>query len=124
MNKKKILMVDDESRVRYTIKSGLELLDDEIEVKTVDNGTACFEELEKEKPNLILLDINMPEMSGWSVYDKIRDRVEWQHIPIIFLTARTDKIAIDAGKFMGNDYFEKPVDIKELKIRIDQIIEK
>ena len=65
----------------------------------------------------------MPEMSGWSVYDKIRDRVEWQHIPIIFLTARTDKIAIESGKFMGNDYFEKPVDIKELKIRIDQLIE-
>jgi len=124
LNNKKILMVDDESRVQYSIKSGLELLDDEIEVKTVDNGTACFEELEKEKPNLILLDINMPEMSGWSVYDKIRDRVEWQHIPIIFLTARTDKIATEAGKFMGNDYFEKPVDIKELKIRIDQLIEK
>jgi len=124
LSKKKILMVDDEPRVRYSIKSGLELLDDEIEVKTVDGWTACFNELIKEKPNLILLDIMMPEMSGWSVYDKIRDNEEWQHIPIIFLTARTDKIAIDAGKFMGNDFFEKPVDIKELKNRIDRIIEK
>ena len=124
MSKKKILMVDDEPRVRYSIKSGLELLDDEIEVKTVENGTACFEELVKEKPNLILLDVMMPEMSGWLVYDKIRDNEEWAHIPIIFLTARTDKIAKEAGKFMGNDYFEKPVDIKELKNRIDQLVEK
>jgi len=124
LSKKKILMVDDEPRVRYSIKSGLELLDDEIEVKTVENGTACFEELVKEKPNLILLDVMMPEMSGWLVYDKIRDNEEWAHIPIIFLTARTDKIAKEAGKFMGNDYFEKPVDIKELKNRIDQLVEK
>ena len=122
MNKKKILMVDDESSVRYTVKNGLELLDDSIEVKTVDNGQDCFKELEKELPDLILLDVMMPEMTGWAVFDKIRDNEKWTHIPIIFLTARTDKLAKHAGSFMAEDYIEKPVDIRELKKRVDQLI--
>ena len=122
MDKIKILMVDDESRVSYTIKNGLELLDDSFEVKTVESGKACFQELEKDIPHLILLDINMPEMSGWLVYDKIRDNENWAHIPIVFLTARTDQIAKQAGDFMAEDYIEKPVNIKELKKRIDEII--
>ena len=122
MVKKKILMVDDEPGVSYTVKNGLELLDDSFEVHAVDSGTKCFQELEKETPDLILLDINMPEMSGWMVFDKIRDQKEWASIPIIFLSARTDQIAKKAGGFMAEDYIEKPVDIKELKKRIDELI--
>jgi len=122
MSKKRILMVDDEPRVCYTVKNGLELIDDSIEVKTVESGEACFEELKQYQPDLILLDINMPEMSGWLVYDKIRDHEQWTKIPIIFLTARTDQVAKNAGGFMAEDYFEKPVDIRELKKRINELV--
>jgi DNA-binding response OmpR family regulator len=66
----------------------------------------------------------MPEMSGWEVYDKIRDNPAWQDIPIVFLTARTDRIAENAGEFLGDDYIEKPVDIKELRDRIEALFEK
>jgi CheY-like chemotaxis protein len=122
MEKKKILMVDDESRVRYTVKNGLELIDNSLEVIAVESGEACFEQLKNYQPDLILLDINMPEMSGWIVYDRLRDNEQWTKIPIIFLTARTDQIAKNAGKFMAEDYIEKPVDIKELKRRVDKLI--
>jgi CheY-like chemotaxis protein len=122
MVKKKILMVDDEPGVCYTVKNGLELLDDSFEVHSVDSGKKCFQELEKEIPNLILLDINMPEMSGWLVYDKIRDCEQWAKIPIIFLSARTDPVAKKAGNFLAEDFIEKPVDIKELKERIIHLI--
>ena len=122
MVKKKILMVDDEEGVRYTVKNGLELIDDSFEVKTVESGRECFQELKEEQPDLILLDINMPEMSGWSVYEKIRDNAGWGKIPIIFLTARTDQEAKKAGRFFAEAYMEKPVDIKELKKRIDELI--
>jgi len=122
MEKKKILMVDDEPRVLYTVKNGLELIDETFEVKTVHSGMECFEELKQYKPDLILLDINMPEMSGWLVYDKIRDNEQWTKIPIIFLTARTDQIAKNFGGFMAEDFIEKPVDIKELKKRVEQLI--
>ncbi|MCK5342393.1 MAG: response regulator, partial [Candidatus Heimdallarchaeota archaeon] len=74
--------------------------------------------------DIILLDIMMPEMSGWEVYDKLRDNPAWQDIPIVFLTARTDRIAENAGEFLGDDYIEKPVDIKVLQQRIDRIVEK
>ena len=63
-------MVDDEPRVRYTVKNGLELIDESFEVKAVESGKACLNVLKEYTPDLILLDINMPEMSGWLVYDK------------------------------------------------------
>ena len=116
-------MVDDEPRVCYAVKNGLELIDDSFDIQTVNGGKACFSELEKSQPDLILLDINMPEMSGWLVYDKIRDNQQWKNIPIIFLTARTDQISKRAGEFMAEDYVEKPVDIKYLKKRVDELID-
>jgi DNA-binding response OmpR family regulator len=122
MVKKHILMVDDEPNVCYTIKNGLELLDESLEVNTVHDGLSCFKELERGKPDLILLDINIPEMSGWLIYDKIRDNAQWTKIPIIFLTARTDQISKKVGGFMAEDFIEKPVDIRELKKRIDIFI--
>jgi CheY-like chemotaxis protein len=121
---KKILMVDDESSVLYTIKNGLESLDNNIKVETVQSGEKCLEALEQEKPDLILLDIMMPDMSGWEVNKKIRSNPNYRDIPIVFLTARTDKMAKNAGGFLGEDYIEKPVDIIHLKKRVDEIIDK
>jgi CheY-like chemotaxis protein len=121
---KTIWIVDDESRILYTVKHGLEALDKEINVKTMDRGQTCLDLLENETPDLILLDLNMPEMSGWLVYDSIRDNQQWNNIPIVFLTARTDEIARKAGKFMADSYLEKPVDIIELKRKIDELVKK
>jgi CheY-like chemotaxis protein len=119
---KKIWIVDDESRILYTVKHGLEALDNDMKVKTIENGQICLKELEQETPDLILLDLNMPEMSGWMVYDSIRDNENWNDIPIIFLTARTDDVARNAGKFMADSFLEKPVDIVELKEKIDGLL--
>ncbi len=121
---KKIMMVDDEEDQVFGIKTALEeTYKNEYEVIPAESGQKCFDLLEtKEKPDLILLDIMMPEMSGWEVYDKIRDNPNWQDIPIVFLTARTDRIAENAGEFLGDDYIEKPVDIKELRERIERLL--
>ncbi|MFO8078641.1 MAG: response regulator, partial [Thermoplasmatota archaeon] len=66
----------------------------------------------------------MPGMSGWEVFDTLKDNPSWKNIPIVFLTARTDDLAEDAGKFLGEDYIEKPFEIDELIKRVDKIIEK
>ena len=121
---KTIWIVDDESRILYTVKHGLEALDKDIKVKTMDRGQTCLDLLEHETPDIILLDLNMPEMSGWLVYDSIRDNQQWNNIPIVFLTARTDDIARKAGGFMADSYLEKPVDIIELKEKIDELVKK
>ena len=64
----------------------------------------------------------MPDMSGWKTFDKIKENEAWRGIPIVFLTARTDRVAKNAGGFLGEDYIEKPFEITDLKLRIDRIL--
>ena len=121
---KKVLIVDDDPSVGYTVKNGLESLDPEYNVTSVDRGQKCLELLENnQNPDIILLDVMMPEMSGWEVINRIKRNPSWEKIPIIFLTARTDDIAKNAGNFLAEDYIEKPCEIPELKRRIDKILE-
>ena len=122
---KNILSVDDEIGVSYTVKHGLENLDNEYNITCVDSGKKCFEYLEQNKnPDLILLDIMMPDMSGWEIHKKLKNNPLWKDIPIVFLTARTDQMARNAGNFLGEDYIEKPFKIPELKERIEKILKK
>ena len=122
--KKKILVVDDEPDVAFTVEFTFRDLGYDIE--HVENGEKCFEILEKatKKPDLILLDIMMPGMNGWEVFKKIKENPSWENIPIVFLTARIDHAAENAGKFLGEDYIEKPYEPKDLKERIMKLLEK
>ena len=120
---KKIMVVDDEEDQLFTIKKTLEYAEKEYEVITLNNGNNCLQYLKNnEKPDLILLDIMMPEMTGWELYDKIKENDDWRDIPVVFLTARTDETAEKAGKFFGEDYIEKPFDAEDLIKRINKII--
>ena len=121
---KKVLVVDDNPDVIFSVKSGLETLDKNYRIKGVESGRKCLEFLESEIPDIILMDIMMPEMSGWKTFDKIKENIAWKDIPIIFLTARTDRIAKNAGGFLGEDYIEKPFEIKNLIERINKILKK
>ncbi|MEM0467097.1 MAG: response regulator [Candidatus Thermoplasmatota archaeon] len=122
---KKIMIVDDSRLITYTVKDGLETLDPNYTVIEVDSGKKCFELLEKNKiPDLILLDIMMPEMNGWEVYKKLRKHESWKKIPVAFLTAKTDNFSRGFGKILGDAYIEKPFEIKDLKQRIDKLLEK
>ena len=115
---KKIIVVDDEPDVIRSIKEGLR---NDFEIIGADSGKQLFKTLESSTPDLILLDIMMPEMSGWETFDKLKGNASWGKIPVVFLTARTDRVAKNAGGFLGDDYIEKPFEIAELKRRIDEI---
>ena len=123
---KKIMIVDDEKDQIFCIKTGFEQeFPNEYEIIGVESGKKCFELLEKNvKPDLILLDIMMPYMDGWEVFDKIKANQTWKKIPIIFLTARSDGLAKSAGSMIADDYIEKPIDIHELRTRIDNVLKK
>ena len=122
---KKIVVVDDEPGIAYTVKHGLEALDPEIQVTCVDSGEKCLELLKTSGiPDLILLDIMMPGMSGWETLKRIRAHVPWKGIPVVFLTARIDWVAKQAGGFLGEDYIEKPFKIPELKERVDKVLKR
>ncbi len=69
-NKKTIMVVDDEEKIRYIVRKILERKG--YEVIDVDGGKQCLEILENEKPDLILMDVMMPDMDGWETIEKIR----------------------------------------------------
>jgi CheY-like chemotaxis protein len=121
-NMKKIMVVDDDSDVRDSVKYALEYYSD-YEVICVESGNSCYELLKNnEIPDLIILDIMMPGMSGWMLTDRLKENPSWKKIPVVFLTARLDKFAEDIGKKLSDDYIKKPFDIKDLKKRIDKIL--
>jgi len=119
---KKILVVDDEPDILFTVGQMLEM--NGYDVEKAQNGTECIDKLNKlEKcPDLIILDIMMPEVSGWDTAAKIKERQEWCNIPIIFLTAKADTMSIGMGNLSAEDYIVKPFDIEDLKIRVDRIL--
>lgn len=123
---KKIMLVDDEQDQIFSVKTSFEQeYAKEYEIIPAESGKKCFELLEKNvKPDLILLDIMMPDMDGWEVFDKLKANQSWKNIPIIFLTARSDGLATKAGTMIADDYIEKPIDIEELKTRIDNVLNK
>ena len=119
---KKIINVDDDLTQSYTLKKRLERLGD-YEVIGMESGQKCLEWLENHHvPDLILLDIMMPEMSGWQVYKRLRQNDKWKKIPVAFLTAKTDNFSIALGKILSEAYIEKPFEIEELKQKIEEII--
>ncbi len=122
---KKILVVDDEEPVVTSVKQGLKSLVAGYDVVGVNSGYDCLEKLKNEPlPDLILLDIMMPDMSGWETYDRIKENQKWMDIPIVFLTARSDNVARNAGRFLGEDFIEKPFEINELKNRLERFFKK
>jgi CheY-like chemotaxis protein len=119
---KKILLVDDDPSVLYTIKNGLEAYGTDLKIDTCDNGVQAIDFLKNNNaPDLIILDIMMPGKSGWSTLNTIKENDLWKDIPIFFLTARTDQVAKDAGSFLADEFIEKPANIQELKVKIDKI---
>lgn len=117
------MIVDDNPDVIFSVKNGLETLSEDYDIKGVKSGEKCLELLETETPDLILLDIMMPGMSGWKTFDKIKENESWKNIPVVFLTARTDRVAKNAGGFLGEDYIEKPFNIDDLQNRIHKILD-
>lgn len=117
------MVVDDDPSIIYTVKHGLEALDSDFRIIGANSGEQCLKLLRNnEIPDVILLDIMMPGMTGWETINKIKQDESLKTIPVIFLTARTDRIARDAGSFLADDYIEKPFQIQDIKHRIDKVL--
>jgi two-component system alkaline phosphatase synthesis response regulator PhoP len=117
---KKILVVDDEEDIRISVGEMLKV--NGYKVTTAEDGRDCINKLKKEIPDLVILDIMMPGMSGWDVAAKIKENSQWSSIPIVFLTAKGDDMSIGVGHLASEDYIVKPFNIIELKESIDRIL--
>jgi DNA-binding response OmpR family regulator len=121
---KKIMVVDDEPDILTTVGQMLEMSGFEV-IRAAD-GKECIKKLNESttNPDLILLDIMMPDVSGWDVAANIKENPDWRSIPIVFLTAKGDTMSIGMGGMASEDYIVKPFDIKDLIIRIQKILGK
>jgi two-component system sensor histidine kinase/response regulator len=112
-----ILMVDDNPKNLQLLGSTLRNEGYMLEFAT--NGNMALSWLNKRTFDLILLDIMMPEISGFDVCEQIRAKEDLNDLPIIFLTAKTDKESIIKGFNLGaQDYITKPFDTAELLARV------
>jgi DNA-binding response OmpR family regulator len=120
---KKIMVVDDEPDILMTVGQMLEMSG--FEVIKANSGKECIKKLTQSpaNPDLIVLDIMMPEVSGWDVAAKIKENPRWNKIPIVFLTAKGDVMSIGMGGMTSEDYIVKPFDIKDLIDRIKKILD-
>ena len=117
---KKILIVDDNQDILYTIEKAL--LNDGYEVEKAISGNECLQYLNSSIPDLILLDIMMPEIDGWDVASKIKENSQWKKVPIVFVTAKNDDMSIRLGTLGSNDYIIKPFEIGELLKTVRKIL--
>jgi DNA-binding response OmpR family regulator len=116
-----LLVVDDNPDITITIKSVFEE-NNEYDVYTVASGEECLDFLKNHTPDAILLDIMLPGIDGLETYECIKENKNWSTIPVLFLTARTDHFTEGAGRFLGDDFIEKPFEMDDLKIRIERAI--
>ena len=118
MKKTRILLVDDEMSIIKFVSAALTARD--YDVLTAMNGVAALQDFERELPDLVLLDINMPSLDGFEVCRRLR---EWSEVPIIMLSARadeTDKVkCLDLG---ADDYLTKPFGTGELLARVRAVL--
>ena len=125
MMKKKIMVVDDEPDQILTVKHVIEDLGDEYEVIGADSGEQCLEILKNNQiPDMIFLDIMMPGMNGWDVAAEIKKNPNWNKIPLVFLTAKSDPFSKTFGGIVSEDYITKPFEKNELKESIDKFLNK
>lgn len=109
-----ILAVDDEEPILKLLRVNLSL--EGYHIITASNGTSALELLEEHKPDLVILDIMMPDLDGFQVLDLIRQR---SNVPVIMLTARCEVTTLrDALVAGADDYVTKPFSILELVARI------
>jgi DNA-binding response OmpR family regulator len=122
--KKTLLVVDDSPDVTTVIKSLLEQESGDYNVVIAESGEECLDLLKNNfLPDAILLDIMLPGIDGLETFELIRENDNWSKIPILFLTARTDQFTTGQGRFLGDDFIEKPFEIDDVKIRIERAIE-
>jgi DNA-binding response OmpR family regulator len=121
MLRKKILLVDDSSTILMMEK--FILRNDPYILITASNGEEAVRKAALEKPDLILLDVVMPRMSGFEACRLIRDNAELRQTPIIMVTTRGEAENVETGWVAGcTDYVTKPINAVELLAKVRSIL--
>jgi DNA-binding response OmpR family regulator len=118
MARRKILVVDDEPKVSELLTAYL--VKDGYDVVTAADGKSAVELARNQKPDLVLLDLNLPEMDGLQVFRNVR---AFSSVPVIMVTARDDEVDKIVGLQLGaDDYVTKPFSPRELSARVGAVL--
>jgi DNA-binding response OmpR family regulator len=122
MDKKLILVVDDEPAIVIAVKDTLEI---NYDVVTAKNGKEALKLIEKYNPDLVIMDIMMPDMDGFETIKNIREQGKLLTTPVIFLSAKTGMADIEHGLELGGfDYITKPFSPSKLLKKVEEAFQR
>jgi DNA-binding response OmpR family regulator len=114
----RVLVVDDDAPLAAIV--ALALAKEGIDVRTEQTAAACLNALDDPGPDLVLLDVVLPDMSGWEVLRRIRERSD---VPVMLLTGRDSDVDKARGLDLGaDDYLTKPFSFMELEARVRALL--
>jgi DNA-binding response OmpR family regulator len=121
MNSKKILIVDDELSILVPLKFLLEK--NSFSVELAQSGKDALDLIAQSKPDLILLDIMLPDLDGFEIFQMIRQNPEWDDIKVIYLSAKNRDVDIAKGLNLGVDaYVTKPFSNADLMEKVRRLV--
>lgn len=118
---KHILVIEDDPDLVELLRYNLER--ESYRVTSAGTGSEGLAELQRERPDLVILDLMLPEISGFEVCRRLRKNSETQNLPVIMLTARSEEADVIAGIEIGaDDYIKKPFSPRELVARVGAVL--
>ncbi|MEW6100858.1 MAG: response regulator [Candidatus Omnitrophota bacterium] len=120
---KKILVVDDEKEIRELIKEKLSKSD--FNILTASNGKEAVEICKAEQPDLVLLDVAMPQMDGYQACQKLRDEKKTRNIPVLFLTGKDlapESVLERCNTLSASGFVSKLSTLEELLKKIEEVL--
>jgi DNA-binding response OmpR family regulator len=118
----KILIADDDLEIQKMVEAALKPIG--ADLVFADDGEQAVEKLLVEKPNLVILDVMMPKLSGWEVAKYIRGRDDLKDMKILILTAIGEKVSDATSPLAGaDDHLDKPFTFEELADRVRALLE-
>ena len=121
--KKRVVVIDDEPSVGAAVRDLL--VPDGYEVEAPPDPHSALPDLIRSAPDLVILDVNMPGMSGWELCSLLRRQSATRSVPVLFLTGRRElRDRITAMQVGGSDYLAKPFGAGELREKVRSLLEK
>ena len=117
----RILVIDDLSDNLFLLQTVLEA--EGYEVETADNGSLALAKVENSPPDLILMDVMMPDMNGYEITQRIRQNPSIPFMPILLVTAHEEVNDIQGLALGANDFIRKPIEFDKLLARIEAFLQ-